>query len=124
MIFLRGSSPISSVWLLCCVVDVQGTIQGSQIPLGVQHKRELLISMRHPVYKQTVNLFTDGTVRIARLRDLVGYALQSLSWHALFPWVLSLQQIPDARDKQALHFSYRYTHLKVVVFVVSSSFWT
>lgn len=41
--------------------------------------------MRHPVYKQTVNLFTDGTIRIARLRDLVGYALQSLSWHAFIP---------------------------------------
>ena len=70
MIFLGSSSPISSIRLLCCIVDVERTIQGSQIPLWVQHKRKFLISMRHPVYKQTADLFSDETTRIAWLYEI------------------------------------------------------
>lgn len=51
--------------LLHC--ECKRTIQGRQIPLWVQLKRKLLISIGHPVYKWTVNIFSDEITRIASL---------------------------------------------------------
>jgi len=70
-----------------------GLFQGSQIPPWVQHKRKLLIRVKHPVCRQTVYLFSDGATRKVWLWDMVGYNQQFLCWCAFFPWPVSLQWI-------------------------------
>lgn len=47
-----------------------GLFQGNQIPLWVQHKRKLLIRVKHPVYRPTVYLFSDGATRIVWLYEI------------------------------------------------------
>lgn len=71
-----------------------GLFWGSQIPLWTQHKRKLLIRLKHPVCRRAVlSLQWWSNHNSLTLWDLVGFNLQSLCWHALFPKPASPQWI-------------------------------